>query len=167
MSNDPQPSTPAERFTNEHAMTPKQKSSLKTLLTIAIVALAAYFAHTEFQSHLGRKALDATGLQVHTLEEAFAASEKSGKPILADLSAIWCPSCRKLDSEVLAHESVKSKIERDYIFARIEYETEEGQAFMKQHQLRGFPSLLILDSNGAKQKDLPRTFSPDVFLKSL
>jgi thioredoxin-related protein len=62
---------------------------------------------------------------------------------------------------------VKSKIETDYIFARIEYETEEGQAFMQKHGLRGFPNLLTLDSNGDKLKNLPRTFDPSEFLKAL
>lgn len=140
---------------------------LRSLAILAIVAIAAYFAHTEYQSHLGRKALVATGLEVHSLDQALAISKETGKPVLADLSAIWCPTCRRLDETVLAHNSVKSKIESDYIFARIEYETEEGQAFMQKHSLRGFPNLLTLDSDGNKLKNLPRTFDPNEFLNAL
>ncbi len=148
-------------------MNKKAKSFLRALVTLAILAFAAYFIHVEYQSHLGRKALDATGLEVHTLEEALAKSKATGKPVLADLSAIWCPSCRRLDTEVLAHPSVRSKIESDYIFARIEYETDEGAAFMKLHQLRGFPSLLLVNGEGQKIKSLPTTFSPETFLAAL
>ena len=148
-------------------MIKKTKSFLRTLLTLAVVAFAAYFIHVEYQSHLGRKALDATGLEVFTLEAALAESKATGKPVLADLSAIWCPSCRRLDNDVLAHPSVRSKIESDYIFARIEFESDEGAAFMKQHQLRGFPSLLLVNGDGEKIKSLPTTFSPETFLAAL
>ncbi len=148
-------------------MNQKTKSFLRTLLTLAVVAFAAYFIHVEYQSHLGRKALDATGLEVFTLEAALAESKATGKPVLADLSAIWCPSCRRLDNVVLADPSVRSKIESDYIFARIEFESDEGAAFMKQHQLRGFPSLLLVNGDGEKIKSLPTTFSPETFLAAL
>lgn len=148
-------------------MSQKLKSSLKSLTAIALVAAAAYFLNTTYQTHLGQKALDATGLEILSLETALEKSKKTGKPILADLSAIWCSSCRRLDSEVLANDAVKAKIQSKYLFARIEYESEEGQAFMKRHQLRGFPNLLTLDSDGKRLKRLPTTFSPETFLEAL
>ncbi len=143
------------------------KSSIRSFAIVAVVAVAAYFIHVEYQTRLGQKAIDATGLELHTLDDALAKSKESGKPVLADLSAIWCPSCRRLDTEVLANEAVRTKIESDYIFARIEYESDEGAAFMERHNLRGFPNLLILDANGNKLKDVPVTFSPSAFLARL
>lgn len=148
-------------------MSSKFKPFLRSFAILGVLAIAAYFAHTEYQSHLGRQALEATGLEVHSLEQALAKSKETGKPVLADLSAIWSPSCRRLDETVLAHESVKAKIETDYIFARIEYESDEGQAFMRRHGLRGFPNLLTLDGEGEKLKALPRTFDPSEFLHAL
>lgn len=148
-------------------MNPKTKSTLRSLAIIAIVALAAYFLNVEYQSHLGQKAIDATGLEILAFQDALTESKKTGKPVLADLSAIWCPSCRRLDSEVLSNEAVKSKIEKDYIFARIEYESEEGANFMERYQVSGFPNLLLIDGLGNKIKHLPRTFSPEEFLEAL
>ncbi len=148
-------------------MNQKTKSTLRSLVIIAIVALAAYFLNVEYQTHLGRKAIDATGLEVLAFEDALAESRKTGKPVLADLSAIWCPSCRRLDSEVLANEAVKSKIESDYLFARIEYESDEGADFMERYQVSGFPNLLVIDGDGNKLNHLPRTFSPEEFLAAL
>jgi len=148
-------------------MNQKTKSTLRSLVIIAIVALAAYFLNVEYQSHLGQKAIDATGLEVLAFQDALAESRKTGKPVLADLSAIWCPSCRRLDSEVLANEAVKSKIEKDYLFARIEYESDEGADFMERYQVSGFPNLLLIDGQGNKLKNLPRTFSPEEFLAAL
>ena len=121
-----------QTFISHVAMNQKTRSILRSLVIIAIVALAAYFLNVEYQSHLGQKAIDATGLEVLAFQDALVESSKTGKPVLADLSAIWCPSCRRLDTEVLANEVVKSKIERDYIFARIEYESDEGTEFMEK-----------------------------------
>lgn len=148
-------------------MPKKNKSIIRSLVTFAAIAIGVYFANTAYQTHLGQKALDATGLEILSLETALAKSKETGKPVLADLSAIWCPSCRQLDNQVLSNEIVKAKIENDYIFTRIEYETDEGKAFMGKHQLRGFPSLLTLDSDGNRIKNLPRTLSPETFLASL
>jgi len=148
-------------------MNRKTKSTLRSLVIIAIVALAAYFLNVEYQSHLGQKAIDATDLEVLAFQDALVESSKTGKPVLADLSAIWCPSCRRLDTEVLANEMVKSKIESDYIFARIEYESDEGAEFMEKYQVSGFPNLLVIDGQGNKLKNLPRTFSPEEFLAAL
>ncbi|MGY8694392.1 MAG: thioredoxin family protein [Verrucomicrobiia bacterium] len=148
-------------------MPKKNKSIIRSLVTFAAIAIGVYFANTAYQTHLGQKALDATGLEILSLETALAKSKETGKPVLADLSAIWCPSCRQLDNQVLSNEIVKAKIESDYIFTRIEYETDEGKAFMEKHQLPGFPSLLTLDSDGNRIKNLPRTLSPETFLASL
>ncbi len=148
-------------------MNPKRKTILRSLTTIVIVAIAAYFLNVEYQSYLGQKAIEATGLEVLALEDALAASKRSGKPVLADLSAIWCPSCHRLDKEVLAHEEVAAKIRADYHYARIEYESEEGEEFRERYQVSGFPNLLLIDSDGSKIRPLPLTFSPEEFLAAL
>ncbi|MBT7867338.1 MAG: thioredoxin family protein [Opitutales bacterium] len=140
---------------------------IRSLLTFAVIAIGAYFLNTAYQTHLGQKTIDSTGLEILSLETALAKSKETEKPVLADLSAIWCQSCRQLDKQVFANEAVKTKIQNNYIFTRIEYETEEGKAFMEKHQLRGFPNLLTLDANGNKLKNIPTTLSPETFLASL
>jgi len=141
--------------------------ALKSVVLIAALAGMAYYGNLKYQSHLGQKAIESTGLAVLALDEALARSETSGKPVLANLSAIWCPSCRRLDSEALSNEAVVQKIQSDYHYARVEYDSDEGKAFMERHQLRGFPHLIILDKNGEVLERLPRTFSPGSILSSL
>ncbi len=134
---------------------------------MAAAVLAAYFINVEVQSYLGRKALAQTGLTALDLPQALAKAESESKLVLADLSAIWCPSCRKLDQTVLSDPEVRKAIEERFIFARIEYESEEGQAFQERYQVRGFPNLLILHPNGELVKKLPLTFDPAQFQRNL
>lgn len=135
--------------------------------SFAIVLLAAYFVNTAVQTHLGRKALNATGLEHHELTEAMHLAKQQNKLVLADVSAIWCPTCRKLDQQVFSDQAVHAAIDKQFVFARIEYESEAGQAFKKKYGTKGFPSLLVLDSEGNLVKHLPITFDPQEFANML
>ena len=142
----------------------------KRVLTYAVIGallVAAYFINVEVQSLLGRRALAATGLQTHGLKEALEKAGTESKWVLADLSAIWCPSCRAFDRNVLGDPSVKKAINRNFVFARIEYESEQGKAFQKRYGVSGFPNLLILDAQGEMIEHLPLTLDPQAFRRLL
>lgn len=143
------------------------KKWLKRALISLAVVIAAYYAFFAVLTHLGEEALEATGLHSTELSEALSRAEKSNRYILADMSAIWCPTCRKLDQKIFSNEKVKQVISEHYIFTRLEYETEQGKAFMKRHGLKGFPTLLILDKNEKKLLQLPLTFDPELFIDYL
>lgn len=145
----------------------KKKSKWVSFAIMGGVLLAAYFINVEVQSYLGRKVLSQTGLSALDLPSALAKAESESKLVLADLSAIWCPSCRKLDKTVLSDPGVRRTIEERFVFARIEYESEEGAAFQQRYQVRGFPNLLILDARGDLVKKLPLTFDPAEFQRNL
>lgn len=151
---------------------PAEKTGLKRLpwknwVGIILLLGFAYFANVEIQSYLGRKALDATGMEVYPLDQALVKAAAENKQVLANMSAIWCPSCRKLDQTVLSDPAVHQAINRDYVFTRIEYESPEGKAFMEKYHVQGFPTLLVLDDTGRKLRQLPLTFNPREFMALL
>ncbi len=147
--------------------TGKKRGALGRGLPYIAFALLIYFGNVELQSYLGRRALEQTGLPVLSLDEALAQAKEQNKRVLANMAAIWCTACRKLDREVLSRQRVRDAIVRDYVFARVEYESEEGEAFMEEYQVRGFPTLLILDADGAMVRKLPLSFSPGQFVFDL
>jgi thiol:disulfide interchange protein len=83
------------------------------------------------------------------------------------MSAIWCPSCRKLDKQVFSDEQVKIQLNQDFVYARIEYESPEGKIFMQNYQVSGFPTLVILNAAGEKLLQLPINYEPLPFLATL
>jgi len=143
------------------------KVNLKRLAGLAAVVLIGYFTMVEVNTYLGKKTLEKTGLEILPLEAAFLKAKEQDKPILADLSAIWCPTCRRLDAQVLSDPAVKERIHDQFIYARIEYESEEGKAFQKRYGVSGFPNLLILNADGSIVRKLAMTFEPEDFLKQL
>lgn len=151
----------------ETPKTPPKKGAKALALSwlpYLLIPILAYFVNVEIQSYLGRQAQKAVDLPSLALPEAMKAAAQENKHILVDMSAIWCPTCRKLDQQIFADPRVQERIQQHYIFSRIEYETPEGKRFMEQYQISGFPTLLLLDAHGKKLRRLPLTFSVEEFL---
>jgi len=143
------------------------KKLIRWLLGFVVVMLSAYILFFEVQTYLGEQALEATGLERVEFPKALTLAKENNKFILADMSAIWCPSCRKLDKQVFSNQSVKKIIEEHYIFTRLEYESKKGKAFMEKYDIKGFPTILVLDGDGKKHFVLPPTYDPELFIDYL
>lgn len=148
-------------------LSPKALKSLRSTIGFVVILAVVYFGNVEFQSYLGKKAFEQTGLPEMPLEVALQKAKDLNQLVLADMSAIWCPSCRKLDAEVLSKPEVQQAIVSKYVFTRIEYESEEGEALMEKYGVRGFPTLLLIAPDGTKVRQLPLTYNPQEFIAHL
>jgi thiol:disulfide interchange protein len=147
------------------------RSSVRKVLDILgiiiLLSVLGYYGNKNVQTYLGQQALDETGLEILTLEQALEVANNTNKLVLADMSAIWCPSCRKLDKQVFSDEQVKTQLNQDFVYTRIEYESAEGNNFMQNYQVTGFPTLIVLNPRGEKLVQLPINYEPLAFLKTL
>lgn len=143
------------------------KKPLKQFVTLAVIFSVVYFSSQAIQTFLGKRAAKATGLPTISLEDAFALSEETNKPVLVDVSAYWCPACRKLDNEVLANQQVRKKILDEYVFSRVDYDSPQGKLFVKNYQVKGTPTLLVLNQHGDVLRRLWLTFDPQKFIDQL
>ncbi len=130
------------------------RSSVRKVLDILgiiiLLSVLGYYGNKNVQTYLGQQALDETGLEILTLEQALEVANNTNKLVLADMSAIWCPSCRKLDKQVFSDEQVKTQLNQDFVYTRIEYESAEGNNFMQNHQVTGIPTLIVLNPGSEK-----------------
>ena len=145
----------------------KDKALLRKILTWAAIAALVYFGNVRLQTWLGHRALAQTGLEIHTLEEGMRLAADSDRLVLANVSAIWCSSCRTFDKEVLGDDAVRRLIESDFVFVRLEYESDEGKAFREEYEVQGFPRLVVLDADGRLLARLPTVYDAAVFRASL
>jgi thiol:disulfide interchange protein len=137
------------------------------IIIFAVLGLSAYFINVEVQSYFGRQALERTGLQRFTLDEALTKATAENKQILVDVSAIWCPNCRRLDNDIFANETVKKVVNEKFVFVRLEYESPEGTEFLEKRNTNGFPNLWLSDNKGNAIKQLRVTFNAEEFIKQL
>jgi len=151
---------------NDRTRYPARKA-LDVFGIIILIIVLGYYANKTVQSYLGQQAIDETGLELRTLEQALEVANSTNKLVLADMSAIWCPACRKLDQQVFSDEQVKTQIKKDFVYARIEFESPQGERFMQNYQVTGFPTLLVLNAQGEKLVQLPINYEPSPFLATL
>lgn len=151
---------------NDRTRYPARKA-LDVFGIIILIIVLGYYANKTVQSYLGQQAIDETGLELRTLEQALKVANSTNKLVLADMSAIWCPACRKLDKQVFSDEQVKTQIKKDFVYARIEFESPQGDRFMQNYQVTGIPTLLVLNAKGEKLVQLPINYEPSPFLATL
>lgn len=139
----------------------------KQCVVIFTVVAAVYFANKSLHSYWGKQALSRLSITVYSVDEAMRRASKEEKLVLADYSAIWCPSCRKLDTNVFANRDISEQINRDFVYARVEYDSNEGIAFAKRYDVVGFPRVLVLLPTGESVAELPLTFDPQEYSRNL
>lgn len=142
---------------------PKLAKDIAQMLAIFAVV---YFGNQQIQTYLGKKAVAETGLVSPTFEQALQMAQQQGKPIVAEFSAIWCGSCRKFDQNVLSDEQVKAKLGENYVFTRLEYESDDRQ-FFERYGVRGFPTVLMISADGGTARRLALSFDAKQFASQL
>ncbi len=102
--------------------------------------------------------------KVTTLKElnaALAAASKENKPVLLDIYADWCISCKVIEKKIFPSPEIKSLLPG---FALIKLDitsnTNEHTDFLNQHQLFGPPAFIFYDINGIQQPQLKLTGEP-------
>ena len=138
----------------------------KDILQMVAIFAVIYFGNQQVQTYLGKKAIEETGIQALSFEEAVKESERTGKPIFAEFSAIWCPSCRKFNQNVLRDERVKQRLDESYVYTRLEYESDD-KAYFERYGVKGFPTILVIEDKGGAAKRLPLSFESEAFLARL
>ncbi|WP_069132412.1 thioredoxin family protein [Rhodohalobacter halophilus] len=94
------------------------EKSLYTLLLTALVWLAAGQKELYSQDTSGQP-------EPITLEEALKIAPETGKKILIDVFAEWCPYCQRMHADVYTSDEVLEAISEHYIWVRINVESEE------------------------------------------
>ncbi len=117
---------------------------LLPLLLIAFIVALAY----PLKSNSGSES--ETGISFHqgTWEEALKLAENEGKPIFLDISASWCGPCKKLKATTFPDEEVGKFYNANFINVMVDGEKGEGIELARKYEIRGFPSLIFVDSNG-------------------
>ena len=113
-------------------------------------------------------AICATGFASDGWLTDFDKAKKEAKerdvPILADFSGSdWCGWCIRLDKEVFSKKEFKDYAGKNFVLFLADFPSEKAQSkevkeqnarLQKKYGVRGFPTVLILDSEG---KELGRT----------
>jgi thioredoxin-related protein len=89
-----------------------------------------------------------------SVDEAFAAAQESGKPIYLYWGAVWCPPCHAISATVFKSTEF---IERSKLFIPVylDGDKENAQAYGEKFGVRGYPTMVVFDSEGKELTRIP------------
>jgi len=85
-----------------------------------------------------------------SLAEAGAQARTQHKLVLVELYATWCVPCHLMEREVYPRDEVGRAVTEGYVALRRDGERGDGLEIARRHHVVGFPTLLVLDEQGAE-----------------
>ena len=108
-----------------------------------------------------------------TLEQALTLAPETGKKILVDVYATWCPYCKRMHSDVYTSEEVMQAISEHFLLVKIDVEGSEkvnyfGEImteaeFARALENKNVPTTYFLNQEGAILGVQPGFLEVDVF----
>lgn len=83
-----------------------------------------------------------------TLGEAMAKAKAENKLVFMDCYTTWCGPCKMMSKDVFPQEVVGTYMNANFVSIKMDMEKGEGIDLVKKYDIKGFPTLLFLDTNG-------------------
>ena len=120
----------------------------KTMKHLALLTLSFIFTSS----------LSAADMWVTDYEKALETAKKEKKHLLLNFTGSdWCGWCIKLDKEVFDKSKFKKFAKKELVMVKLDFPNKKKQSkeekaqnakLAKEHGIRGYPTILILDSSG-------------------
>jgi len=90
------------------------------------------------------------GIQFHkaSWKEALIKAKKENKLVFLDMYATWCGPCKKLKAYTFSSAEVGKYYNEKFINVALDAEKGEGVEIARKYGVRGYPTLLFIDSSG-------------------
>ena len=127
------------------------KNSIKYLLLFLVVtAFAACQAH--YKPVL--KSQQGVNFKVTSLSEAKDIAKQQHKPLFVFIHATWCPTCKRMEHEVLVQKALGDIYNKDFINVAIDLDSPDGKNVNQLFPIRATPTLFFFNPDGSLAKKL-------------
>ena len=106
------------------------------------------------------------GVQFYTdFETALSAAKEQNKPLFVYARSDSCGWCKKFEEETFTNRSVFRTLNKNFILVSIDVFTQENET--RDFRIRGTPTEIFLDPNGAEIKRIPGYTDTQSFLDTI
>ena len=112
-------------------------------------------------------------LQPTSLESALSSARETGKKVLIDVYAEWCPYCERMHTEIYTENEIISAIDEHYYLVKINIESDEKvnylgnemaeKEFAQMLQSTNLPTTYFMNGEGELLGKQPGVIPADVF----
>lgn len=81
--------------------------------------------------------------------DVLAKAKEQGKPVFIDFFTESCGWCKRLDADVFAKAETAETL-KAFVAVRFDAEKGEGAELAKRYRVHGYPSLVVVDADGAE-----------------
>lgn len=131
--------------------------ALTTLIAIALTASSAVLA-TDFPEGSPKFKTE--------LAAAMAQGKNENKPVIAIISASWCPPCQRMKRDVYPSDTVKPFHDK-FVWAYLDADAPSNEAAIEKFGVSGIPHIVFLDSSGNPDGKQEGASSPESFATTL
>ncbi len=157
-----------------HVAAEKRKSPIAHLskpmkLASIIPAVAGLCMILSFNPHAGGDSSVPDIAWVTSEEAGRAKAQAEGKPVIIDFGASWCTACKELEHETFPHGDVKREAQR-FVAIRVDATDDENQETVrltKKYDVKGLPTVIMLDKDGKEVVRFTEFVKPDQFAAAL
>ncbi|SEW42342.1 Thioredoxin-like [Chryseobacterium wanjuense] len=114
------------------------------ILSVFLVFVSVYSFKTIHENKINSEVNFYNG----SLKEAVIKAKKEKKMIFLDIYATWCGPCKLLKKTTFKDPELSDYLNKKFISLEINGEEGEGKEIVQKYQLKGYPSLLFIDTNG-------------------
>lgn len=82
------------------------------------------------------------------LDAALREAQASGRPVLVDFTADWCPPCQAMKHDVWPDERVGQLLAERYVPVLIDVDAPGSAAVTQRYGISAIPTILVLDAQG-------------------
>lgn len=100
-----------------------------------------------------------------SFEEAKLEAKVQGKLIFMDAYAVWCGPCKMMTNNVFPQDKVGDFFNKHFINMKVDMEKGEGVDLRRQYGVSAYPTLLLIDAEGAVVQQIKGARGADALIE--